>query len=56
METLDRAGCHAGNKNDNRADVGRVLLALGVLALASLLDEPRPHETPYSPPNAAVAR
>jgi len=38
------------NRAENRADIGRVLLALGLLALLSLLDET------HAPPATAAAQ
>jgi hypothetical protein len=43
------------SRTENGADVGRVLLALGLLALLALLDDSRPAQTVAATPNAAVA-
>ncbi len=41
-------------QTENGADVGRVVLALGVLALLALLDDSRPPQTVATTPNAAA--
>ena len=43
------------DQTENGADVGRVALALGVLALLALLDDSRPPQTVAATPNAAEA-
>ena len=44
------------NREENRADLGRVLLALAVLALLSLLDHPRAPPATVAQTTAAAPR